>query len=175
MKELLIDVAAALAASPLRPGAVYLLGSLPGLPPIAQTVHILSVTAIMSSTVMIDLKVLGLALPSQSTPELVRRVMPWTWWALPCLAASGLLFFLARPSSYAANPVFRMKFALMAPAIVLAFLFQRSIIRDPRFWEASRGRRVSGKLLAAISLVLWTGVVLAGRWIAYADYLFPVE
>ena len=30
-------------------------------------------------------------------------------------------------------------------------------------------------LLAALSLALWVGVVLAGRWIAYVDYLMPVE
>jgi len=31
------------------------------------------------------------------------------------------------------------------------------------------------KLLATISLLLWIGVVLAGRWIAYVDYLLPEE
>jgi hypothetical protein len=31
------------------------------------------------------------------------------------------------------------------------------------------------KVIAAISLLLWVGVVLAGRWIAYVDYLFPEE
>jgi hypothetical protein len=30
-------------------------------------------------------------------------------------------------------------------------------------------------LIAALSLLLWIGVVLAGRWIAYVDYLFPPE
>lgn len=28
---------------------------------------------------------------------------------------------------------------------------------------------------AALSLTAWLGVVMAGRWIAYADYLFPPE
>jgi hypothetical protein len=26
-----------------------------------------------------------------------------------------------------------------------------------------------------LNLIAWSGVVLAGRWIAYADYLFPPE
>lgn len=152
---------------------MYLLAQVPGFPPIIQTVHILSVSAVMGSIVLIDLKVLGLALPSQSTGELVRRLMPWTWWALPTLAVSGLVFVFAQPHRYVVNPVFGLKFAMLAPAIILATLFQRATVKDVRFWEASRGRRASAKLIAALSLLLWIGVVMAGRWIAYADYLFP--
>jgi hypothetical protein len=101
--------------------------------------------------------------------------MPWTWWALPPQLLSGLVFFSARPQSYVVNPVFRAKFTMMIPAIVLALVFQRASARDPEFWERSAGRRASAKVVAALSLLLWIGVVLAGRWIAYADYLFPVE
>jgi hypothetical protein len=35
--------------------------------------------------------------------------------------------------------------------------------------------RVSVKAVAALSLLLWIGVVMAGRWIAYRDYIFPIE
>jgi hypothetical protein len=129
----------------------------------------------MGSVVLIDLKVIGLALPSQSTSELVGRLMPWTWWALPALAVSGLVFVFAQPHRYVVNPVFGLKFAMLAPAVILAVVFQRGTAKDAQFWERSRARRASARLMAAISLLLWIGVVMAGRWIAYADYLFPVE
>jgi hypothetical protein len=129
----------------------------------------------MGSVVLIDLKVIGLALPSQSTSELVGRLMPWTWWALPVLAVSGLVFVFAQPHRYVVNPVFGLKFAMLTPAVMLAVVFQRATAKDARFWERSRARRASARLMAAISLLLWIGVVMAGRWIAYADYLFPVE
>jgi hypothetical protein len=173
MSEELLDIARAIAASPIHTFALHLLSNVPGFPPIVQTVHILSVAAIMGSIVLIDLKVLGLALPSQSTSELVRRLMPWTWWALPSLALSGLVFVLAQPHRYALNPVFGLKFAMLVPAAILAAVFQRTIARDPVSWEAGRGRRLAMKAVAALSLLLWVGVVMAGRWIAYADYLFP--
>jgi uncharacterized protein DUF6644 len=151
------------------------LSHVPGLPPIVQTVHILSVTAIMGSIVLIDLRVLGLALPSQTPADLARRLMPWTWWALPFLAASGLMFFLARPGRYLVNPVFGLKFAMLGPALVLTALVQRMVTRDREDAERSGARRLSARVLAACSLLFWIGVVLAGRWIAYADYLFPPE
>jgi hypothetical protein len=175
MPHVLTDVARALMQSPLHTFALYLLSNVPGFPPVIQTVHILGVTAVMASIVMIDLKVLGVALPSQNTAELVRRLMPWLWWALPVQAISGLTLVLARPLRYAVNPVFGLKFTMLAPAILLAAVFHLGFIRDPLFWERSSGRRASARIIAGLSLLLWVGVVFAGRWIAYADYLFAME
>ena len=53
----------------------------------------------------------------------------------------------------------------MVPAIATTIAFHRR--------PDARGRLAV--LLAALSLALWVGVVLAGRWIAYVDYLMPVE
>jgi len=173
MTELLVDLVRALTGSSVNQLSLYLLGNVPGFPPIVQTVHLLGISSVMGSIVLIDLRVLGLALPSQGQGELVRRLMPWTWWALPCLAASGLVFIVARPARYLFNPVFGLKFAMLAPAVALAWLFQRAVARDAGFWERSRARRVAARALAAVSLMLWMGVAMAGRWIAYVDYLFP--
>ena len=60
-----------------------------------------------------------------------------------------------------------------ASAGFVALVFHRAYARDPSVWERSRGRRVSSKTIAFVSLVLWLGVAMAGRWIAYADYIFP--
>jgi cytochrome bd-type quinol oxidase subunit 2 len=146
---------------------VYLLSNVPGLPPIVQTVHLLGIAVIMSSVVLLDLRILGLALPSQDVQELTRRVMPWVWWTLPVMLLSGSMFVFARPRRYFTNPIFGLKFALLLPAIALAAVLHFVSIRKPDDWRT--------KLVAALSLLLWVGVVLAGRWIAYADYLFPEE
>jgi len=146
---------------------VYLLSNVPGLPPIVQTVHLLGIAVIMSSVVLLDLRILGLALPSQDVTELTRRVMPWVWWTLPVMLLSGSMFVFARPRRYFTNPIFGLKFALLLPAIALAAVLQFVSVRNPDHWRT--------KLTAALSLLLWSAVVLAGRWIAYVDYLFPEE
>jgi hypothetical protein len=146
---------------------VYLLSNVPGLPPIVQTVHLLGIAVIMSSVVLLDLRILGLALPTQDVQELTRRVMPWVWWTLPVMLLSGSMFVFARPQRYFTNPIFGLKFALLLPAIALAAVLHFVSVRKPDDWRT--------KLVAALSLLLWVSVVLAGRWIAYADYLFPEE
>lgn len=160
------EIARAVAATPLHTLALDLLRNVPGFPPLVQTVHLLAIAAIMGSVVLVDLKVLGIALPSQETSDVIRRLMPWTWWALPFLAASGLVFVFAQPHRYFDNPIFQLKFTLLPPAIALAAVVHRVDLKD---------HRAFAKLLAALSLVLWLGVVMAGRWIAYVDYLLPVE
>ena len=169
------SVANALAASQASEAAVYLLGNVPGLPPIAQALHILGIAVVMASIVMVDLKFLGVAVPSQNVSEMIGRLLPWTWWALLLNAITGLLFVVAQPARYFFNPVVGWKFSMLVPAVALAFVVYRLSKREAGYWEQSAARRLSGKVIAAVSLVLWIGVVLAGRWIAYAEYLFFYE
>ncbi len=175
MGDFFRELARSIAATPLDNYARDFLSSLRGMAPMVQTVHILGVSAVMGSIVLIDLKILGLALRRQHLSELVRRVMPWMWSALPAIALSGLVFVFARPQRYADNRVFGLKFMMLAGAVVLAIVFQRLMRKDREFWERSGAHRWAARAIAACSLILWLGVVMAGRWIAYADYIFPPE
>jgi hypothetical protein len=168
MSSTLQQIAHSIATSPVHDLAINWLRTVPGLPPIVQTVHILSIGCIMGSIVFIDLRVLGLAVPGQNIPEMMRRLMPWMWSSLALLFFSGAMFVVTRPGRYFTNPVFEIKFALLLPAIVLAVLMQRMFAKNP-------APRMSVKVVAALSLLLWFGVVMAGRWIAYRDYIFPTE
>lgn len=169
MKQSLVELARSIAGSGAHDVAVHLLRNVPGLPPIVQTFHLLSIAVVLGSIVVLNLRVLGVAASTQEPIEMARRLAPWTWSALPILFVSGLVFVLARPQRYFTNPVFGLKFALLLPAIGLTFaLF--AILR-----HESRPPRALSRTLAMLSLLCWIGVVLAGRWIAYADYLFPPE
>ena len=173
MSDMLTDFAQWIAASPSRVHVADLMRQVPSLAPILQTIHLLSVAAVMASIVMVDLRVLGLAAPSQKTDEMLRRLMPWTWGALVALLLSGVPIVLVKPVTYASNPVFRLKFLLLIPAVALAIWFYRRSRREPNYWGSSPRRIVHAKAIAALSLLLWLGVVLAGRWIAYAYVLSP--
>ncbi len=168
MSEVLRSWAQAVAASAPHDWAIYCLRNIPGFPPIVQTIHILSIVAIVASTFFVLLRVLGLATPSQQLKEMVPRLMPWTWWALPILLLTGSVFVLARPQRYFLNPVFGIKLVSIALAISFTVLVVRTLKNStydtPGF---------STKMLAAMSLICWVLIIFAGRWIAYVDYLFP--
>lgn len=167
------DIALAIAGTEVSQILYQTLRTVRGVAPIVQTIHILSVTALMASVVFVNLRVLGLAVPSQHLAEMLRRLMPWTWTALSLLLLSGSVFVLALPNRYLHNPVLGIKISMLIPAVVLAVVFARLGSRDTNSWDASLPRKRRAKVMASVSLVLWVMVVLAGRWIAYAEYLFP--
>jgi hypothetical protein len=167
MHETLFGLARSIAGSGAHDVAVHLLRNVPGFPPIVQTLHLLSVAVVLGSTVMVNLRVLGFAVPTQQPDEMSVRLAPWTWSALPILFASGIIFVLARPHRYLTNPIFGLKFAMLLPALAMSALLFGMLRREP----VNAGSRV----VAGFSLLCWLGVVLAGRWIAYADYFFPLQ
>ena len=54
----------------------------------------------------------------------------------------------------------------------LTLFFQKMVRGDVAFWELTPTRRTTAKLTAVVSLLLWVGIVFAGRWIAYMDVAF---
>ncbi len=166
------DIARAIAGTALSEAIYHTLRTVRGVAPIVQTVHILSITALMASVVFINLRVLGWAVPSQQLSEMIRRLMPWTWGALLVSLLSGSTFVIAMPNRYLHNPVLAIKVSMLLPAVVLAVVFARLSTREDNYWDASRARKRRASVMAGISLLLWVTVVLAGRWIAYASYLF---
>ena len=62
---------------------------MPGLPPITQSFHIMGIAAVVGSIVMVDLKFLGPALPNQNVSEMIRRLLPCTWYSVAANAAKG--------------------------------------------------------------------------------------
>ena len=164
-------IASALEESQAREYILYLLGNVPGLPPIVQTFHIAGICIVVGSIVMINLRFLGIAVPSQNITEMIDRLMPWMWWALLVNVLSGLVFVIARPLRYFYNPVFPYKLALLIPAVILAFLVYRLHRSEQNYWESSSSRLRYGQFIATVSLALWVGVIISGLWIAYWDYL----
>jgi uncharacterized membrane protein SirB2 len=137
--------------------------------PTVQTIHILSIAIVMSSVLLIDLRVLGVISRAQGIDAVARRFLPWIWFTLIVLALSGGTLIVGEPGRSLQNPAFIAKMSMLVAVIVLTLSFQRGLRRDAHFWDVSRGRRLGGKLLAGVSLSLWVGIVFAGRWIAYID------
>lgn len=154
----------------LQRGALWALNNIPNFPPIIQTVHILGIAVIMGSAVLLGLRVLGLAIPSQPVSELATRVMPWFWIALATNIFSGAFFVFGRPMRYFNNPVFATKMACLLPALLLLGFFFYMHKREPGYWEQQNHRLVA-KITALLWILLLLMVATAGRWIAYREYL----
>lgn len=154
----------------LQDAALFMLQNIPGFPPIIQTVHIVGISVVMGSAMLLNLRLLGLALPSHSISEMTSRVMPWLWWALASNVVSGAFFVFGRPIRYFNNPVFTWKMVFLTAAVSLTLFFFLKHRKQESYWE-NPTRKWSSRAFAVASLCLWLMVISAGRWIAYLEYI----
>ena len=78
---------------------------------------------------------------------------------------------LARPLRYFNNPVFGWKASFLFAAVLLTLLIHFWSRRED-FLAANGAAAVKVKAAALASLGMWIMVAMAGRWIAYAEYLY---
>ena len=135
--------------------------------PTVQTVHIVSIAIVMTSMAMVDLRLIGIAGRRQSLHEIGDRFLPWVWVTLLVLLCSGTVLIIAEPGRELINQVFWLKMSLLAAAIVLILVFQTMLHRRKGFWEH---HRAAAALLGSVSLLIWVGIIGAGRWIAYVEH-----
>jgi len=144
-----------------------LIQSLAWIVPTVQTVHILAISAVAASALMINLRLIGIAGADQSVQRVARRFLPVIWWAMPVLLASGAVMIIGEPARSLQNPVFQLKMLLVVTALALTGTLHVRLDRDPAWGESGHIGRAAALWTAAASLALWTGIVFAGRWIAY--------
>ena len=136
--------------------------------PTVQTIHILAISVVLASMAMFDLRLLGVAGKRNSIASLARRFMPWLWGALIVLAVSGSILIIGEPKRALGNVFFAMKMCMLATAIIVTLGFQVLLKRDLAGGsDLAPAHFGVAKFVGLLSLVLWVGIAVAGRLIAY--------
>ncbi len=135
--------------------------------PAVQTIHIVCVAVVITAVFLVDLRILGVFAPAQTLASLSHRFLTWIWYAIVVLLITGALLIIGEPARSLMNPAFFAKMVMLIAVAGLTLVIQRPLATDAGYWDASGGRRVTLKAIAVASLVLWSCIVFAGRWIAY--------
>ena len=129
-----------------------------------QVAHILGFVLLLSSLLLLTLRLNGRVFAGHPLPTVYRGVNHLLWWGLALAVASGLLMFTASPVLYADKPVFLLKVSLFTVALLLQVALLRGPLRrpdaEPRTWV----RRTLG-----LSLLLWFIVAAVGRAIGFVS------
>jgi hypothetical protein len=134
--------------------------------PIVEIVHIAGFVMLVGGAAMFDLRLLGL---SRRLPvaAMARHLLPWSRLGLAVVGPSGLMMFVAHATEMAASPVFRLKLLLIAAAGLNAAVFHRWSFKSVDAWNHNAVTPAPARVSAAVSLILWTGVISCGRLLAY--------
>jgi hypothetical protein len=134
--------------------------------PSIQGVHIIALALVFASAVLIDLRLLGVAGGHQPLPKMTARFLPMIAWCLAILLATGVLLMIAEPTRAILNHFFQLKMAALVAVCVMTWSLGASAARHPEAW-AQPEKNPKAKLFAIGSLLLWTVIIICGRWIAY--------
>lgn len=130
--------------------------------PTSQSIHILAVAMVFGGTAILTLRAWNMLGSHWTMAQWARRLYPAHWWAFVALLATGLFQSLAEPARELPNPVFQIKMLALLVATPMALLLARAL-------GNMRGNvpDLSMRLAAVAMLLVWIGIIGAGRWIAY--------
>jgi uncharacterized membrane protein len=135
--------------------------------PVVQTVHIIAIAILLTSVYVVSFRLIGLTRSSQSLAALTARSSPWVWAALCVLLITGALLTITEPARELLNWAFRVKMLLVLALAAILALLQSRTRRNADYWSASPARRIEGRALGIIAVLIGACIVTAGRWIAY--------
>ena len=137
--------------------------------PLLESIHVVTITFVVGSILMVDLRLLGLSGLNYAASRIVKELVPWTWGAFFLSLPTGFGLFITRAGHYAGNTAFQWKMILLVLAGLNMAFFQLRSIKDIDSWDNASKTPRAAKLAGATSLLLWAGVVLAGRWTGHLN------
>jgi hypothetical protein len=134
--------------------------------PTIETVHVFALVLVVGSIMTVDLRLLGLANRERPFSELAGEMLPWTWVAFAVAASAGLLMFSSKALTYYGNIPFRIKMCCLLLAGINMALFHWLGTRHLATWDRKQPP-MPARIAGGASLLLWTAIVAAGRWIGF--------
>jgi hypothetical protein len=136
--------------------------------PIVNLTHVLGVSTLFGSILLLDLRLLGLGRRRVPLPALADAAVPAAMAGFIVAALTGAGLLAANATDYVDNPFIYIKFPAIAVGLANVVVLTRSAA-----WRARRTRDLAPReqrqlaLVGAISLGSWLTAVTAGRLIGY--------
>jgi hypothetical protein len=137
--------------------------------PIIESIHVLSITVLAGTIAVFDLRLLGVLMKREPVSVIARQVLPWTWAGFAVMFVTGLLLSIAEAATNYYNLAFRVKVVLLVLVGLNPLIFHSSVFRKVESWDLAKTTPLRARVAAVCSLLLWSGIIVAGRMIAYLE------
>jgi hypothetical protein len=128
--------------------------------PLAECFHIAAFAFAIGTIAVVDLRLLGLGITKQTAAQLLKDLQKWTLVGLAVVLVAGVPIYISQPEIYNVNSAFWFKMYCIIAAIVFHYAILSPVVR-------AGPSPIVGKLVAIVSLLLWTGTVFGGLFIAF--------
>lgn len=134
--------------------------------PLVNTLHVMCIMLVFGTILVVDLRLLGLLDRGRAITRVSDEMLRLTWAAFIGAVVTGALFFAANATTYWFNVAFRFKMLAIVLAGINMLLFQFITWRGVAGWDRD-APPAAAKLAGAVSVLLWTTVVVLGRVIGF--------
>jgi len=135
--------------------------------PIIETAHLFGIVILVGATTALDLRLLGVSFQEYSVSAMARPLSRWAWAGFAIQVVSGFLLFASEAAKLYSNVHFLLKMILIVAAGANILFFHHGVYRSVDRWDDSPAAPAAAKLFGVFSILLWFGIVAAGRWIAF--------
>lgn len=135
--------------------------------PMLETAHLFGIVSLVGATSALDMRLIGLTMKGEPVSRLAGRLLPWAWAGLTIQVVTGFCLFASEATRCFENKAFRVKMVMLVLAGLNALIFHQTVYRRVTIWDEAPATPVGAKLAGCCSILLWFGIVAAGRWIAF--------
>jgi hypothetical protein len=135
--------------------------------PLIEGSHILALPLSVGMIVMFDLRLLGLAFRSGPASRMMRDVVRWSKFGFAVMFITGGVLFMTQASKAYGNVFFRTKLVFLVILGINAAVYQTMFYPKMAQWDLAGRTPAGAKFCAAVSLIVWIGVIVCGRTMAY--------
>jgi hypothetical protein len=131
---------------------------------VIESIHLLALSVIGGAVLIVDLKLLGFGIRTQSLENVARDAQIWFLGSWVVMIVTGLLLFWSEPQKLYYSTPFAVKMICLLLGTIFALTVRRKVT------QAGEGRVSPAvlKLVGLVSLALWFGVGAGGRWIGFS-------
>ena len=135
--------------------------------PLVEGSHVMGLALSVGSVLWFDLRLLGLTMRGDRVSEVFQQIRPWMLLGFAIMFTTGVLLFAARAVDAYESTYFRIKVGLLVLGAINVALFHATIDRQRGDWDTASRPPLRARLAGGVSLVLWFGIIAAGRIMAY--------
>jgi uncharacterized membrane protein len=135
--------------------------------PVLESIHVVGLALVFGTIAILDLRLLGVASTNRAVSRIMADLLKWTWAAFAITALTGGLMFSTNAVVYFHNTWFRAKMILLVLAAVNMAVFELTARKTMPQWDTQQSTPPAARAVATISLIIWVGVIVAGRVIGF--------
>lgn len=135
--------------------------------PIIEGSHVMGLALSVGTVLWFDLRLLGLTMRGDAVSAVFNQVRPWMLLGFTIMLVTGALLFASRAVDAYESTYFRVKLGLLVLGALNIAIFHTTIDRQRDRWDTAARPPLRARLAGATSLVLWFGIIAAGRIMAF--------